>query len=57
MDSGILIAVLILAGWGVWTFAFNAPGWAHIFLTVGVFLLMYRIVVRGTPGYPSNKEK
>lgn len=57
MDIGILAAIVMLAGWAVWTFAFNAPGWAHIFLTVGVFLLIYRIVVRGTPGYPSGKAK
>jgi hypothetical protein len=57
MDIGILISILMLAGWGVWTFAYNAPGWAHIFLTVGVFLLIYRIVARGTPGYPSGRAK
>ena len=39
---------------GVWTFAFNAPGWAHILLMGGMFLLVYRIVVRGTPGYPTK---
>jgi hypothetical protein len=54
MDFGIVAAVLILAGWGVWTFAFNAPGWAHILLMGGMFLLIYRIVLHGTPGYPSS---
>ena len=57
MDIGILVAILMLAGWGVWTFAFNAPGWAHIFLTAGVFLLIYRVILRGTPGYPSGRSK
>ncbi|MGI9089966.1 MAG: hypothetical protein ACR2GG_02545 [Gemmatimonadaceae bacterium] len=54
MDLGIITAIVILIGWGVWTFAFHAPGWAHLFLTVGMFLLIYRIVVRGTPGYKSR---
>lgn len=51
MDLGILAALAMLVIWAVWTFAFSAPGVAHILLTAGVFLLIYRIVVRGTPGY------
>ena len=57
MDLGIIAAIIILAVWGVWTFALNAPGWAHILLTIGMFLLFYRIVVRGTPGYPSGRKE
>ena len=57
MDFGLVIAVVMLVGWAIWTFAFNAPGWAHIFLTVGVFLLIYRIVARGTPGFPTKGGK
>jgi hypothetical protein len=30
------------------TFAFAAPGWVHLFLTLGVFLLIWRIVAGGT---------
>lgn len=57
MDLGIVVAVIILVAWGIWTFALNAPGWAHLLLTVGVFLLFYRIVVRGTAGYSSNSKE
>ena len=40
-------AILMLVGWAVWTFAFApAPGWVHLFLTVGVFLLIWAIVAR-----------
>ncbi len=46
---GIPLALLMLAGWGVATFAFEAPGWVHLILTAGVFLLIYAIVARGTP--------
>lgn len=56
MDFGILIALVMLAGWGVWTFAFNAPGWAHILLTAGFFLLIYRIAARSTPGYTAPRK-
>ncbi|MEO6864999.1 MAG: hypothetical protein ABI229_06080 [Gemmatimonadaceae bacterium] len=57
MDLGIVAAVIMLVVWAVWTFALNAPGWAHLLLTLGVFLLFYRIVARGTPGYPTGQRK
>jgi hypothetical protein len=50
MDIGIIIAIAMLALWAVATFALDAPGWIHLLLTAGVFLLIYRMVVRGTPG-------
>ncbi len=49
MDLGIIAAILMLVFWAVGTVAFEAPGWLHILLTAGVFLLIHRIVVRGTP--------
>ena len=48
MDLGIISALLMLIVWAVVTFRSDAPGWIHILLTLGVFLLIYRIVVRGT---------
>jgi len=50
MDLGILAAIAMLAVWAVATFKFDAPGWVHLLLTLGVFLLIWRIVVRGTGG-------
>jgi len=50
MDFWIIGAVLMLAIWAFVTFTTAAPGWIHLLLTVGLFLLIYRIVVRGTPG-------
>ena len=49
MDLGIVAAVLMLALWAFATFTTTAPGWIHLLLSAGVFLLIYRIVVRGTP--------
>lgn len=40
----------MLVIWAVVTFTTTAPGWIHILLTIGMFLLIYRIVVRGTRG-------
>ena len=49
MDLGILAAIAMLVIWAVATFVFQAPGYVHLLLTAGVFLLIHRIVARGTP--------
>ena len=46
---GIPLALVMLAVWAVATFAYEAPGWVHLLLTAGTFLLIYSIVARGTP--------
>lgn len=43
------IGLVMLVAWGVATFVYEAPGWVHLLLTAGVFLVIYGIVVRGTP--------
>jgi uncharacterized membrane protein len=50
MDLGVIAAIVMLAIWAFVTFTTTAPGWIHILLTMGMFLLTYRIVVRGTRG-------
>ncbi len=50
MDLGIIAALAMLVVWAVVTFTTAAPGWIHIVLTMGMALLIYRIVVRGTRG-------
>ena len=50
MDLWIVFAVLMLAVWAFVTFTTTAPGWIHLLLTVGMFVLIYRIVIRGTGG-------
>ncbi|HEU4629111.1 MAG TPA: hypothetical protein VFS08_05175 [Gemmatimonadaceae bacterium] len=52
MDFGIITALAMLVVWAIATFAFEAPGWIHALLTAGVFLLIWRIVVRGDPVKP-----
>ncbi len=46
---GIPLSLVVLVAWAVATFAYEAPGWVHMLLTGGVFLLIYSIVARGTP--------
>jgi uncharacterized protein (DUF983 family) len=55
MDLGIVSAIVMLGIWAFATFTTEAPGWIHLLLTAGVFLLIYRIVVRGTKGTGSGR--
>jgi uncharacterized membrane protein len=48
MDVGVITAVAMLLVWAVWALAFDGPGWIHLLLTLGVALLIYRVVLRGT---------
>lgn len=50
MDLGIVTAIAILVLWAAATVLTEAPGWVHLFLTLGVFLLIWRIVVRTRGG-------
>ncbi|MBA3890181.1 MAG: hypothetical protein H0X64_06600 [Gemmatimonadaceae bacterium] len=54
MDLGILGAIALLVLWAFAALVMQGPGWVHLFLTVGVFLLIYRIVARSTPGAPKE---
>jgi hypothetical protein len=56
MDLGIIAGIVMLIGWAIATFFFNAPGWVHIFLTAGVTIVIWRIVKRSTPELPKRTE-
>ena len=54
MDLGIIAAVAMLVVWAVLTFVINdAPGMTHALLTIGVALLIWRVVKRGNAPRPS----
>jgi uncharacterized membrane protein len=55
MDVGIIVAIVMLFGWAVAALVLQGPGWVHLFLTIGVSLLIYRIVVRGSPKDPVTR--
>ena len=44
----LISAVLMLVIWAYVTITTVAPGWVHVLLTAGVFLLIYGIVLRDT---------
>lgn len=46
MDLGIIIAIVMLIVWAIGALVMQGPGWIHLLLTVGVSLLIFRIVVR-----------
>ena len=53
MDLGLLGGIALVIVWAVAFFAFEPPGWVHLLLSVGVFVIIARIVVRGTPSKAS----
>ena len=55
MDLTLLAGIVMLVVWGGLTVATEAPGWVHLLLTAGVFLIIWRIVVRDTPNGPASK--
>jgi hypothetical protein len=53
---GIIIAIALLVIWAVGTY-FEAPGGIHLLLTIGVSMLIWRIVVSGDRAHPQPKSK
>ena len=45
MDLGIIIALIVLIVWAIGALVMQGPGWIHLLLTIGVSLLIFRIVV------------
>lgn len=52
MDPVIILSIVMLLVWAAGTW-FEAPGWIHLLLTAGVFLLVWRIVTRSAPKKPA----
>ena len=42
----IPVAILMLIFWALMTFEFSGPGWGHLFLSLGVFTLIWGITER-----------
>ncbi len=57
MDLGLIGAIAMLVVWAFVTFTTEAPGYIHLLLTLGVFLLIWRITVRSSrkPERPAGK--
>ncbi|MDB4883405.1 MAG: hypothetical protein JWL95_2171 [Gemmatimonadetes bacterium] len=48
MDVGIVAAIVVLLAWAIGALVMQGPGWIHLLLTIGVSLLIYRIVIRSS---------
>lgn len=48
MDIGLIAAIAMLVVWAAVTFTTEAPGYIHLLLTLGVFILIWRITVRSS---------
>jgi uncharacterized membrane protein (DUF4010 family) len=48
MDLGIVAAIVLLIVWAIGALVMQGPGYIHLLLTLGVSLLIYRIVQRGS---------
>jgi uncharacterized membrane protein len=46
MDLGLLVAIALHVIWAIAALVLQGPGWVHLLLTLGVSLLIYRIVAR-----------
>jgi hypothetical protein len=57
MDLGILVGIALLVIWAIGALIYDAPGWINLLLTVGVFLIIWRIVVRGDRRHPKPDSK
>ena len=55
MDLGILIGIALIVIWAIGALVFEGAGWIHLLLTVGVFVVIWRIVVRGDRRHPEPK--
>ena len=56
MDLGIILGVAMLIVWAIGALVYSGPGWLHLLLTAGVFLIIWRIVVRGDRRHPEPKR-
>lgn len=48
MDVALIAGIVMLVLWAAGTFFLDAPGWINLLLSAGVFIIIWRIVVRGT---------
>lgn len=48
MDLGIVAGIVLLVIWATSVFMYSGPGWVNLLLTLGVTILIWRVVVRGT---------
>lgn len=56
MDLRMLGAIALLVIWAIGALVMEGPGWIHLLLTIGVSLLIYSVVVRGSSRAVSKRK-
>jgi membrane protein implicated in regulation of membrane protease activity len=56
MDLRMLGALALLLIWAVAALVVEGPGWVHLLLTIGVSLLIYSVVARGSSRDESRRK-
>jgi hypothetical protein len=57
MDLPLIAGIVMLVAWAAITVTTEAPGYVHLLLTAGVFIIIWRIVARGTPAGPDQRGR
>ena len=57
MDVALLTAIVMLVLWAAGTFFLDAPGWINLLLSAGVFILIWRIVIKAAETKTTKKAK
>jgi hypothetical protein len=57
MDVWLIAGLVMLVLWAVGTFFLDAPGWINLLLSVGVFVIIWRIVMRDVPKTSDSGKK
>ena len=57
MDVGLIAGIVMLALWAAGTFFLDAPGWINLLLSVGVFVIIWRIALRSAGNTSGRSAK
>ncbi len=57
MNLRLYGGILMLIVWAVVTVTTEAPGYVHLLLVFGVFLLIWGVTLRGAPAAPAPRKK
>ena len=57
MNLRLYGGILMLIVWAVVTIAMEAPGYVHLLLVFGVFLLIWGVTLRGAAASPAARKK
>lgn len=57
MNIRLYGGILMLVVWAGVTITTEAPGYVHLLLVLGVFLLIWGVMLHGSGGAPAERQK